>query len=1025
MKYLSDNTFLWKGRQIIILTLLTCSFLQAKTQFIFDIPGATGTYITGINDSMEFCGYASFPGGLTRAFVKTENDTIMLDYISQFSPTWAGGINNLGQVVCRYNNAGGSFDYHAYIYDINDGGYTLLSQLDGYELLSPNDISDTGWISGDLKSGSQRRIFTYHPDYGLATNFVLLNSEVKPTFGGHYISNEGRCSAFWIDGNQHRSTFYDAPTSSFPGPIISIPDPNTSAVIKTQLMGGNGETILVSQFQSKTAYTYDLSTLTIGERFYMPYATQVFAMDINTEGYIVGHFIDSAGVAHGFFQTDVSRAFSPDQDGWSFFNSSEDCWSEEMYDGFFDYSYDDYWNVEHDETIDFPLAPNNAPYPSSQFIPWRTYVSIFGEEACYDFDPNVNYVEQNPNAFAGWKYSSKADFEGICLGMSTTAILNKQDPQLLFNRFPVMEEVLAESLPASLSYEDNMGHTIGYCARSQWYFFSNQFQTDNQGQEFMEPIDYLYQLYPEFSPSFNLHYRVTHIMLKDQELHAHHALVPYRISRDTSSINKYRVWVYDPNEPLSLDKYILINYADTGSSYAYIFDGVELPYNQFGLKHLIIRRPFLEEPTLLSYVSGYENRDSYVAISLGYSPETTITSDNGESIVVNGLNYQNTIEGSQSIDAITGHYTKPNKFELPVGNYDIETVSQDFKPISVFLNSNSGIISMSRSAEEIIETNHFTLEQEKLYYNNTTSEIRHINIHIVTKEDDTSLQYFVDDISVNPGQSLGLQIINPTQVVITSNGAATNYNVRIRIFNPETGFWEAVASNVPIGTNVTQLIIPSLTDDTMDGIIIETDANQDGTYEGSEGFDNEGVPNMMLSIAEVEISNTGGSESFHVSNVGAGNLNWNVVYAPSWITVNTGATGVNHGAIEFTVAENTTSAGRQDYLIVEASAPANDQDTVLVIQGEGGIIGIDNLKLNGSAVSMMPNPANDRVQFAVEHNFVGNASYTIYSSTGQMVREGQMRGQKEIINTSQMERGVYQVKFNLNGKIIIKKLALS
>jgi len=406
--------------------------------------------------------------------------------------------------------------------------------------------------------------------------------------------------------------------------------------------------------------------------------------------------------------------------------------------------------------------------------------------------------------------------------------------------------------------------------------------------------------------------------------------------------------------------------------------------------------------------------------------DVVITDDNNaEQInVTNGTPF-NDIEGAQILYPYNGILQTPREFYLPSGDYSIEAINSSSLPFVSMMTNENGTVMFTRNDAQQGETEALGCHGSQYVYTNQLGQASNIDAYILTSDETTSYEYYVDNIDISAGQSIGLQIIDATHIMITSNGAATNYDVRIRIYSPETGFWEAVASNVPIGTNVTQLIIPSLTEDTMDGIMIETDANQDGTYEGSEGLDNEGIPNMMLSIAEVEIANTGGSESFHVSNVGAGNLNWNVVYAPSWITVNAGATGVNHGPIEFTVAENTTSAGRQDYLIVEASAPANDQDTVLVIQGEGGVIGIDNIKLNGSAVSMMPNPANDRVQFAVEHNFVGNASYSIYSSTGQLVREGQIRGQKEIINTSHMERGVYQVKFNLNGKIIIKKLVLS
>ena len=63
--------------------LLVCAFslscLFVSAQEIFDMPNATGTYLSGINDSGEICGYYTVSSGNTIAFwINKFGDTIIL-----------------------------------------------------------------------------------------------------------------------------------------------------------------------------------------------------------------------------------------------------------------------------------------------------------------------------------------------------------------------------------------------------------------------------------------------------------------------------------------------------------------------------------------------------------------------------------------------------------------------------------------------------------------------------------------------------------------------------------------------------------------------------------------------------------------------------------------------------------------------------------------------------------------------------------------------------------------------------------
>jgi hypothetical protein len=158
-----------------------------------------------------------------------------------------------------------------------------------------------------------------------------------------------------------------------------------------------------------------------------------------------------------------------------------------------------------------------------------------------------------------------------------------------------------------------------------------------------------------------------------------------------------------------------------------------------------------------------------------------------------------------------------------------------------------------------------------------------------------------------------------------------------------------------------------------------------------------------------------------VSNVGAGNLNWTFTNVPSWISITEGASGINHGPVTFT-AEDNLGLTRQDYLIADASAPANDQDTVLVIQL--GINGVNDLEL-ASLITIQPNPAHDHVQF-VRHNILNGAllSYEIFDATGRLVENGNFTGTRMTLQTTEWESGVYSVRFVSEGKVLVRKLVV-
>lgn len=1017
------NQFLIKA-SVLLLIFFSLS-KNAFAQFTFEMPGANATYVTGINNSFHICGYAEYPNGIVKGFVKTKTDTIPViftDYPN--ANVWVGGINDLGQVVARYNTDPDSNinTFFVFTFHYPTGISDHIEQTNGYQNISPNDINNEGWISGDLRNGNQRRVFTYHESQGLSTNFVMIGNEIMQTYGGHHVDGTGKTSAFWIQGTQQRSAYYH-PLSGFTD-TLTLNDPVFPALKKTNLKGGNSTNIIVYHAQSRTTYIHPIGSMGSWGQLKIPNATEVWGMDLNETDHIGGYYRGEDGIIRGFYQVNEEADFAADEDGFNLNNDEEDMWSWEV-QTVNDYYYDPYWYWYHDqEQIPFP-GPDNGyiTYPMDSWINWKDWVRAFGETQCYHHAPNVNFIEISQPAFHSWRLFREDGFGGAGFGFCVNALHVRNNVQGYYQKYPETLDLFF--LPENTS-SVQWGVTKTYCASSMR---AAQAQSRSESsiwskmQDTAPLMDELSNIYRSLvgADGGNL---VMNVSTENPDGEwEYKSVIPTKMERSNIDYNTYYLYYYDPNHRFDTFRYFTIVFdEDTLRIYT-----MENPLFSSNVKiRMEDCEPLLgnDYPSLYTMNGGEGYREGSIRLAFLNEPDLNITSEDGEIAVSNQL-YTNTIVGAKSLDSYGGFAEKPHVFKFDPGEYAATVTSQENEHFSAWSTSEQGTIMYTRADAEAGEVDHVLSSGTLFSYLNQSGEAQNIDAQIVTSDGDMQFSYYVDNIGVSAGQDISLQIMSPTQVMITSSNAATNYDVRIRIFSPEVGFWEATASGVPIGTDVTQLIIPSLTEDTMDGIIIETDANQDGTYESSDAYENEGVPNMLLSHYEVSVPNSGADETVHVSNVGAGNLNWTVVSSPSWITVNTGATGVNHGPVEFTVAENTATEGRQDYIIIEASSPANDQDTVLVIQGQGGGIGIDKISLSDVVVSMTPNPAKDMVQFSLEENFSGKASYSIYNSAGQLVRESTMRGQREVINTSKMERGVYQVKFMLDGKIIIKKLVLS
>ncbi len=143
-------------------------FFDGTTYTQFDLPGSDNTYVTGVNDAGDFCGYGSSVTGFHTGFVSIGG------IITTFSgPNGATisplGINNLGQIVGFYNTP---IDAEGF-FRAADGTLTYPISYPSSQYTTLTGINDAGLIVG------------WYTDVGLTTHGLVVKNFTELTSYEH------------------------------------------------------------------------------------------------------------------------------------------------------------------------------------------------------------------------------------------------------------------------------------------------------------------------------------------------------------------------------------------------------------------------------------------------------------------------------------------------------------------------------------------------------------------------------------------------------------------------------------------------------------------------------------------------------------------------------------------------------------------------------------------------------------------------------------------------------------------------
>src|ERR1051326_5412225 len=239
-------------------------------------------------------------------------------------------------------------------------------------------------------------------------------------------------------------------------------------------------------------------------------------------------------------------------DSWSFNNIAPDMWPLSWTNRFY----------YQDEVIPDPYL--NKPYPAESpfdsakgwdFPDWPLFVRTFRTDHCYQ--PTLFGTSYDQFATAKWK-AIKGTWGGSCSGLSLSCILgfdNRAGIVSQYSSYPAAGDLNGVSISDSLRLIINGLFFHWYGKKNQQFFGE---------AEYRGPRQLIEDLGAEFLNENNNHAYLYISWINNAGETNAHAIVPYKLERDTSRAGWYAVRVYDVSYPGSNLTTILID--STGDS---------------------------------------------------------------------------------------------------------------------------------------------------------------------------------------------------------------------------------------------------------------------------------------------------------------------------------------------------------------------------------------------------------------------------------------------------------------------------
>jgi hypothetical protein len=504
--------------------------------------------------------------------------------------------------------------------------------------------------------------------------------------------------------------------------------------------------------------------------------------------------------------------YEPDQDGWSFSNTTANQWPSTWWTQF---------NYSGTDSITGNSYPNQSPFnnaASSTFPDWPLFVDVFSEPACYQ--ETNNGLSYRTAATTRWG-NVTGQWAGSCFGFAVTSLLG-------YYRHSTLEGMIG-----------NFEELIDVALNNDSRLAINHFQIIQFAQEVLN-----YRLQRTNKTARNLLADLKEMFGKDNidasplrypnaNGSGGHAVVPYRLER-ADNLSNFNVWVYNPNNPSDFTQFIYIDsVANTWN------DSTSLNFGSATTDcYLHNESAFFLDTLTLRPMFG--NKTSYNENGIGSSRLTILNTTEAEIIITSGngeqIGYQDSIAFNNMSDAIpiipeTGYFHPPTGYYLPENSYLVSMDNFSSQSSTILFQSDMTLYSYLRNDAQQDENDLLGISSDGMKIINPDNNPKSIELTTVILDESVNERVFtLNNLAFASGDSLNIRQLAGSELLLNNYGQDNLYNLRVIDLSPDGEFiFEHNA--VQIDENSGHQLVPDWNDLQNAELEILIDLGNDGTID--------------------------------------------------------------------------------------------------------------------------------------------------------------------------------------------------
>jgi len=513
----------------------------------------------------------------------------------------------------------------------------------------------------------------------------------------------------------------------------------------------------------------------------------------------------------GYYLTRVTPSgdyekFVPNEDGWKYPNDTTDIWPQQWWIQFNYDGIDPITNKPYQKEFD---SINASIHPD-----WPLWVETCGINQCYWATDLVLY---NTNSVKRWK-AFNGTWGGSCYGFAASSFLGFNYKTEFLTKHPGISNY---NNLFNLAIDDSIRKAVNHYYTHQ----KGQIPLQNDAVSISKkPWTTLAEVRQMFLAENKDIKTIT--LINRRPGGGGHTVAPFKIEKSAGFPGRYRVYVYDSNNPGSDTSYVLID-----STLNLWEDRLGLSWG--GRTGLYLEPPvsnYLQRPVLQGgdYPILSLRGDPLMEFYTSYNSEYLMTTVSGDSVGFLGDSVVFNLEDGIPIIPKTGMPHPPIGYHIPSDEY--------FIYMNEFTDSSSYLTVFGDVTYDYQRNDATNIQTDRFYYNGNFSvssddaETKDIELSTVVEIDSSEKTIYLENTTLEQNDSLEISVQDYDKLTFKNYGAEKSYDLRSIYAVPGAGAF-FLNTDISLGANTSHQIVPMWEDLVNTPVTIYVDNGIDGTID--------------------------------------------------------------------------------------------------------------------------------------------------------------------------------------------------